>query len=235
MLVENASLERKRLQLLHSMGAVAKLRPAVGGKAFRQCYFPDRPAWAPEGAGDVPVGVDALEGTSFAEAAEVVPDDPGAVRALVPVVTPAQRAAARAAAEAVAAAAAKAERAKGCEAEAAKRKTKKAAKNRRRSAGQARRLGATRALSQAAAARAHPRGRTRAPARRRKRRPGRGMRANNRPCRLSGRRYCAPSLRRVGTAWRRRRHSSRAQGCVRRRAWKPCHRRWSGRWTGRWV
>ena len=130
-LMEEASPERTKLTLLRSMGAVTRLRPAVGGKAFRQCYFPDRPAWEPEGVAQATTGVDALVGTSFAEAEDVVPDDPGAVRALVPVVTAAQRAAARAAAEAAAAAAAKAARAKEREAQGAKRKAKKAARKRR--------------------------------------------------------------------------------------------------------
>jgi hypothetical protein len=43
-LMEKASPERTKLALLHSKGAVTRLRPAVGGKAFRQCYFPSREA-----------------------------------------------------------------------------------------------------------------------------------------------------------------------------------------------
>ena len=80
-LAEAASPQRSKLKLLHRLGAVAAPRPDLGGRAIRQCYFPGREA-ASDGSNGKPVGEVALVGTPFAEAAFMVPPDPGEVAPL---------------------------------------------------------------------------------------------------------------------------------------------------------
>ena len=80
-LAEEASPQRSKLKLLHRLGAVAAPRPGLGGRAIRQCYFPER-LMASDGSNGKPWGEAALVGSPFAEASYVVPPDPGDVEPL---------------------------------------------------------------------------------------------------------------------------------------------------------